>query len=131
MKKSLLMTTAAVAMIALTSFADAKMKSGGFAGPKGDTDMQATVEQAKNLNDEAYVTMKGNIVKKIGNEKYLFKDNTGTIEIEIDDDDWNGLVVAPEDVVIIEGEVDKGWYDIEIEVDQVKVVNPAPQTSNK
>ena len=90
-----------------------------FNGPKGATDMVVTVEEAKALNDEAYVTIQGNIIQKIGNEKYLFQDKTGTVEVEIDDEDWHGVDVTEEDTVILQGEVDKGWTSFEIEVDTV------------
>ncbi|MFR8205759.1 MAG: NirD/YgiW/YdeI family stress tolerance protein [Alphaproteobacteria bacterium] len=45
------------------------------------------------------------------------------MDIEIDDKDWRGLVVGPDDVVIIEGEVDKGWTKLEIEVDNIRKAN--------
>lgn len=52
-----------------------------------------------------------------------FEDQSGSIDIEIDDKDWRGLVVGPDDVVIIEGEVDKGWTKLEIEVDNIRKAN--------
>ncbi len=39
----------------------------------------------------------------------LSKTKTGTIKIEIDDEDWNGVTVGKDDVVQIQGEVDKSW----------------------
>ena len=69
------------------------------------------------------VILQGNIQKKVGDELYLFSDGNDTIMVEIDDDDWNGLSIGPNDVVEISGEVDKGWTSIEIDVDQIKKVN--------
>lgn len=92
---------------------------GGF---KGNSDVSnMTVAKAKTLKDDTYVSLKGNILSKTGDEKYLFQDKTGTIEIEIDDDDWGSLEVGPNDTVIIEGEVDKDWNKVSIDVNSIKL----------
>ena len=39
-------------------------------------------------------------------EKYKFSDGKDTIIIEIDDEDWGGLSVGPDETVTIYGEVD-------------------------
>lgn len=97
-----------------------KSTRGGFI--TDDTSDFTTVLNAKRMGDNSYVRLKGKIVSKTGNEKYMFKDNTGTIQIEIDDDDWNGVQAGPKDLVIIEGELDKDWNDISIDVDTIKLV---------
>lgn len=79
--------------------------TGGFTGPT--TVKQHTVAEVKTLADDTQIIMVGNIAESLGDEKYTFKDATGTIIVEIDDEDWRGLVVAPEDTVTITGEVDK------------------------
>ena len=122
MKKALLSFCLALGTL-FWAQAEAQFNKGGFTGPKDGTDVSVSVADAKNMKDEAYVTLKGKIVKKIGSEKYLFEDQSGSIDIEIDDKDWRGLVVGPDDVVIIEGEVDKGWTKLEIEVDNIRKAN--------
>lgn len=93
----------------------------GFTGPSVQT--VSTVEEAKKMSDDAHVILRGNIEKKIGHEKYMFKDKTGTIQIEIDDDDWNGLNVSPEDMVEINGEVDTHMMKpTDIDVDSIRLV---------
>lgn len=100
---------------------------GGFAaqsrgGFLAEDDAKFTsILKAKKLGDNSYVRMKGKIVSKISKEKYLFKDNTGTIQIEIDDDTWKGIKASPKDTVIIEGEVDKDWDAISIDVDTIEL----------
>ena len=74
----------------------AKQMRGGFIGD--DNPSFTSVMNAKKMGDDSYVTLKGKIVSKIGKEKYLFKDNTGTIEIEIDDDNWNGVQAGSKDI---------------------------------
>lgn len=92
----------------------------GYKGPSAETSGTTTVEQAIGLRDDSKVTLEGNIVKHLGGEKYLFKDATGEVEIEIDHDDWNGLQVGPEDTVIIYGEVDHHRHRAtDIDVDRI------------
>lgn len=49
-----------------------------------------TVAAAKKLPADSKVMLEGVLVKKISSERYLFRDTTGSIEVEIDDDDWRG-----------------------------------------
>ncbi len=93
---------------------------GGFITDETNT-KYTTVLNAKKMGNDSYVTLKGKIVSKTGNEKYLFKDATGTIQIEIDDEDWGGIKAGPKDTVIIEGEVDKDWDSISIDVYTIKL----------
>ena len=89
----------------------------GFQGPGLPV---MTVAEALKVSDDTPVKLAGKIEKSLGNEKYLFKDATGTITIEIDDDDWKGVTATPDSELIIEGEVDKEMFkDTEIDVDVV------------
>lgn len=125
MKKLLILV---LIVLAIAPFeANARLKStnhfqrGGFVGDAESTTF-TNVTDVENLADETYVTLKGNILSKVGHEKYSFKDTTGTIVVEIDDDDWHGVVVKPTDVVILEGEVDKHFMKpTEVEVDRVRI----------
>lgn len=93
----------------------AKNTRGGFIADDASTDF-TTVLKAKKIEDGACVRLKGKIISKIGNEKYTFKDNTGAIQIEIDDDVWKDIKASSKDLVIIEGEIDKDWNEISIDV---------------
>lgn len=102
---------------ALSGNAIAKKAGGGFQGPGIEG---TTVAEALKMNDDTAVVLVGKIERSLGNEKYLFKDNTGTIVVDIDDDDWNGVTVTPENTVELHGEVDKEiMKDPEIDVDRV------------
>ncbi|VEA30143.1 Protein ygiW precursor [Salmonella enterica subsp. enterica] len=94
-------------------------QGGGFVGPNGSS---TTVESAKSLRDDAWVTLRGNIVERISDDLYVFKDATGTINVDIDHKRWNGLTVTPQDTVEIQGEVDKDWNSVEIDVKQISKV---------
>lgn len=79
-----------------------------------------SVAEALKMNDDTPVVLVGQIEKSLGNEKYLFKDASGTVTIEIDNEDWHGLKVNPTDMVIINGEVDKEMLrETEIDVDTI------------
>ncbi|XTZ39019.1 YgiW/YdeI family stress tolerance OB fold protein [Salmonella enterica] len=93
-------------------------QNGGFNGPTST----ATVESVKSLRDDTWVTLRGNIVERISDDTYLFKDATGTINVDIDNKRWKGLTVGPQDVVEIQGEVDKDWNSVEIDVKQISKV---------
>lgn len=78
-----------------------------------------TIEQIEMLNDDAPVVLQGKIESALGDEKYQFSDETGTIIVEIDDDKWNNVRVTPNDTIQIRGELDKGWMTNEIDVDEI------------
>lgn len=114
MKKTLLLTIAA-------AMAYIPLAGAGFTGPSGEA--TTTVEQAKKMPDDSNVVLRGNIEKALGGEKYVFKDATGSIVVEIDDDDWGGLDVSPNDTVEIRGEVDTHMMKpTDIDVDSIKMV---------
>ncbi len=88
-----------------------------YVGPSADT---VTVMDAMHLSDDTPVIITGYIEKALGGEKYQFKDNTGSIVIKIDDDDWNGLQITETDLVEIRGDVDKDFMDVKIDVDSIR-----------
>lgn len=94
-------------------------QNGGFNGPNSSA---TTIENAKKLNDDAPVTLRGNITERVSDELYLFKDASGTINVDIDDKRWNGVTITPQDVVEIQGEVDKGRHGVEIDVKRINKV---------
>lgn len=95
--------------------------TGGYTGGGATA---ATVAAALKMPDDAWVSLTGKIDRQIGDEKYLFSDGTGTIVVEIDDEDWRGLSVDPNDVVVIQGEVDRELTRREIDVQHIKKVGP-------
>ncbi|AIA69030.1 YgiW/YdeI family stress tolerance OB fold protein [Pectobacterium atrosepticum] len=90
---------------------------GGFIDPQNSL---TTVDKAKDLRDDNWVTLSGNIEKRIGDENYLFRDSTGTMEVEIDHKRWNGQMVSPTDKVEIQGELDKDFNSVELDVKQIR-----------
>lgn len=104
----------------LTAESMAKHANGGFVGPNVSA---TTVEQALKMSDDTPVVLKGKITQGLGDEKYQFTDGTGTIVVEIDDDEWRGITATPEDTVELRGEIDKDLMRTpEVDVDYVTIV---------
>ena len=89
-----------------------------FQGPELTT---STVADALKMSDDAAVVLEGKILKSLGDEKYQFSDNTGMVTIEIDNEDWRGVDVTPQDTILIKGEIDKDVFSTEIDVDIVEL----------
>ena len=89
---------------------------GGFVGNENIV----TVMQVKEMRDDTDVILKGRIVGQLKGDKYTFEDSTGSITVEIDDDDWRGQTVTPADTVKIYGEVDRGLTKTEIDVETIQ-----------
>ena len=45
---------------------------------------KTTIIEALKMNDDSCVTIQGSIIKQISDDKYIFKDLTGTMTVEID-----------------------------------------------
>lgn len=108
---------------------------GAFAGPGNMAKMDnnnmnnnnmttvMTVEEVRGLSDDSPVVIRGYLLRQNGENSYVFQDNTGTINLEIDEEDWNGLTVSPSDMVEIWGEVDKnGMSVMEVDVSAIKKI---------
>ena len=73
--------------------------------------------------DDQRVELQGRLLRKIGDEKYIFSDGTGEIVAEIDDDEFRGQRVDESTRVKVQGEVDTGRKrPPEIEVDRLTVM---------
>lgn len=112
---------ALLALCAVSFAANADQhQSGGFKGP--DSVRLVTAAEAAQLRDDTYVKVVGYITKSLGDEKYEFRDDSGTLIVEIDDEDWRGLEVTPDNKVELIGEIDKDWRKVELDVDRINLV---------
>ncbi|WP_322803450.1 NirD/YgiW/YdeI family stress tolerance protein [Vibrio alfacsensis] len=99
--------------------------SGGFDGPT-QNDTLNTVEDVMNadwLVDGNKVTLIGHITMSLGHEQYTFADKTGNMTIKIDDDEWDGQDVTPNDKVKIVGEIEKNDSANAVDVDWIRILN--------
>ena len=101
---------------ALASGFTGPQQAGGFQGPGF---APSSVAEALKLNDDTPVVLVGQIEKSLGDEKYLFKDASGSVTVEIDNEDWRGVTVTPKDTIVLQGEIDKDFFKTEIDVDSV------------
>ncbi|MDR3104189.1 MAG: YgiW/YdeI family stress tolerance OB fold protein [Yokenella regensburgei] len=130
MKKITTLLALTTAMITTSALA----QDGGFSGPGAQSTTTqggfvapvssvTTATNARTLADDTWVTLKGNIEQRTGDEAYLFRDKSGSIRLDIDDKRWNGLTLSPQDTVEIQGKVDKDLNDVKIDVKQITKTN--------
>jgi uncharacterized protein (TIGR00156 family) len=112
------LSCAALCTVAVAAHADPQ--GGGFEGP--DHYQTVTVAETAGLPDDAAVRLEGFVVKALGDEEYEFRDDTGTLVVEIDDDDCGGLEATPELRVQIHGEIDHERQQVELDVDGIRAV---------
>ncbi|VXC95944.1 conserved exported hypothetical protein [Pseudomonas sp. 8Z] len=93
-----------------------------YTGP-GATPQVTSVAAALQSADDTHVVLEGQIVKRLQDELYEFKDSSGTIRVEIDDEDWPAQQVSETAKVRLTGEVDKDFNGHEIDVDRVELIN--------
>ena len=83
---------------------------------------KATISEALKMNDDSYVTIQGNIIKRISDDKYTFKDSTGTMTVEIDTEKWAGQSVNMTDKLELTGEIEKKLNSTVLDVDTVNII---------
>lgn len=118
-----------VAFLAVPAFAafqgPGAGQAGGFKGPGSAVPGDVSVEKAKNMPDDSIVTLTGNIVSQIPatKDKFMFRDATGEIRVEIDHKYFMGRDVTPANTVRITGEVDKDFGKaVEIDVKHLEIL---------
>jgi uncharacterized protein (TIGR00156 family) len=94
----------------------------GYTGP-GATAQVTSVAAALKAADDTPVVLQGQIVKRLQDELYEFKDASGTINVEIDDEDWPAQAISENVTVRLTGEVDHALTSREIDVDSLELVN--------
>ncbi|EFL84932.2 hypothetical protein HMPREF1022_00709 [Desulfovibrio sp. 6_1_46AFAA] len=97
---------------------------GGFQGPTGGVQAD-TVKKAQSSWDDAPVVLTGNIVERLAgsDDKYLFKDATGQIIVDIDHEIFAGRTVTPQTKVRLSGKVDKDMMEpVKIDVKVLEIL---------
>ncbi len=92
-----------------------------YNGPGVSTHVK-TAADANEAKDDTPVELTGHLVKSLGDEKYLFRDSSGEVEVEIEDALWRDIEVSSDTTVTLRGEVDDEWQGIEIEIDSVSLL---------
>ncbi|WP_339080831.1 NirD/YgiW/YdeI family stress tolerance protein [Pseudomonas sp. TMP9] len=109
-----------LALLLAPLFSTAVMAT-GYTGP-GATAQVTTVAAALDAADDTPVVLQGQIVKRLQDELYEFKDASGTIHVEIDDEHWPAQAVSEKAMVKITGEVDRDLTSREVDVEHLEII---------
>ena len=79
-------------------------KRGGFINSNQSVSMAS---EANSWLDNQYIILQGHLVKQVGKDDFIFKDNTGEIRVEIGNKAWRGQDISPNDEMKLYDEMDK------------------------
>lgn len=82
----------------------------------------STVIEVSQMEDNTKVMLEGFIGRQSGDDNYIFKDDTGEITIEVEEDTWRGQNVNEDIKVRIMGEYEKEANSEEIEVEWLEII---------
>lgn len=117
-----LLRTLALPLAAIAIFSSAPATA-QYVGP---TTLKPTTvaEVLKSGTDDQQVLLRGQLLRKVGSEKYEFSDGTGTIRVEIDKKIFPREPIDDKTRIEIQGEVEKEFMSSpEIDVDSIRRVD--------
>jgi uncharacterized protein (TIGR00156 family) len=81
-------------------------------------------EVLKSGYDDQRVVLRGQILRRVYGDKYIFSDGTGEIRVDIDQEEWpSGQPVNDKTIVEIIGKIDLDWGRVsEVDVKVLRVV---------
>ena len=94
-----------------------------FANHNNQEAKSTTIMEALKMNDDTIVSIRGNIINKLSDDKYTFKDSTGTMTVDIDNDKWSGIASNTKDTLEISGEIEKKLNSTELDVEHIRKVS--------
>lgn len=93
-----------------------------YVGPSTQKTPVTVAEVLKNPVDDQNVVLRGHLIKKVGNEKYMFSDGTGEIRVEIEAEDFPAQKIDAKTLIVIRGEVENDFLKSpEIDVDMISI----------
>lgn len=69
--------------------------------------------------DGAWVVLRGNISRRVGEKEYVFTDASGNADVRIGQKAWQGMQVSAEDTVLLYGKVRRHWEHTFIDIRRV------------
>ena len=125
--KKFLFILAAVIFVSSSAFADFSGPSAYPAGQGGFNSGSVSysvspIKDVMGMYDDQIAVVQGNITKRISDDKYLFRDKSGEIVVEIDYKYWAGLQVDEKDTLELTGKVDRDYAGVTLDVFMVKKV---------
>ncbi len=100
----------------------------GYKGPTSSAFVKSNVKTALQAKDNTQMALEGYIKNHIRKDKYSFQDNSGSMVVEIDKEDFLEIHVDENTFVRISGEVDKDFSKVEFEVDFLEVIDASAQS---
>lgn len=97
-----------------------------FVGPGAKETLTDAQSILNNPVEEQDVSLRGRLAKKVGDEKYLFQDDSGGMRVEIDDDEFLQLPrhVTPEMRIEVHGEVEASYLKSpEVDVEVIRILS--------
>lgn len=111
------------ALVAVTALAAFAQYTGPSEGRGAREPLRSVADIREHGRDDHPVLLTGVLAKKVGKEKYLFRDDSGEIRVEIDAEDFPAGPVDETTRVEIVGEVDKGVLRAaEVDAKRVRVL---------
>lgn len=106
---------AAMLFVFMAVPAHAEFKGPGTASPVTEA------SQVAKASDDTPCVLKGNIIEKVSNtdDKYIFRDKSGEVRVEIDHEVFAGRTVTPDMEVVLRGKVDANTIkanDVDVKV---------------
>lgn len=91
-------------------------------GYRGVTDGQHQMmsDELAKLPEKSWVSLKGNILKRTAANHYLLRDARGTIAVIINDNVWRGQQVKPDDLVSLNGQLERNKGKVQVNVMQLR-----------
>ena len=107
-------------LIAASCFVLQSTSYAQFVGPNVEKSARTVAEIIKAPVDDQRVVLRGKILRKIGNEKYIFSDGTAEIRVDIDDYEFPPQPITESTLVEISGKVDvELMRPVEIDVKRI------------
>lgn len=108
--------------LALSAISFSSIASAQYVGPSSQATATSIAQILKHPVDDQQVTLSGFIIKKVGNEKYIFSDGKSEIRVDIDDKHFVNMKIDAKTKVEIRGEVEKDFLETpEIDVDALSL----------
>ena len=116
--QQLALTFAAASILSFASVASAQ-----YVGPSLQTAPRSVADIVKNPVGDQAVVLRGFLLRKVGNEKYIFSDGTAEIRVDIDTKLFPLEKIDDKVKVELRGEVEKEFMETpEIDVDVLLIV---------
>ncbi|AOY00017.1 YgiW/YdeI family stress tolerance OB fold protein [Jeongeupia sp. USM3] len=132
-------STPSIACVALLTGLLLPPALAGYSGPGSDATDVDTVTAALQAPDKTPVSLEGYVMRKLKGERYEFRDKSGAIGVDIDEEHWPKEAVNDRTKVRLIGDIDRALSCVGVAVQSIEIVpddtpaKPAPQktTSSK